>query len=74
MTEDVENLVLEQLRRIRASVDRTELDVADLKVRMSSMEQHQGQILTLLGSLAQRMDRLDERMGRVERRLDLVDA
>jgi ACT domain-containing protein len=73
MTE-VENLVLEQLRRIRGTVDRIELDVTDLKVRMSSMEQHQGQILTLLGSLSQRMDRLDERMGRVERRLDLVNV
>jgi thiamine pyrophosphokinase len=74
MTEEVENMVLEQLRRIRASQDRMELDMTDLKVRMSAMEQHQGQIMTLLGSLGQRMDRLDERMGRVERRLDLVDA
>jgi hypothetical protein len=51
-----------------------ELDITDLKVRMSSMEYHKGQIMTLLGSLAQRMDRMDERMGRFERRLDLVDA
>ncbi len=74
MTEQPDNMVIEYLKRIRASQDRMELDITDLKVRMSSMEQHQGQILTLLGSLAQRMDRLDERMGRVERRLDLADA
>jgi hypothetical protein len=35
---------------------------------MSSMEQYQGQVLTMLGGLNQRMDRCDERMARIERR------
>jgi hypothetical protein len=74
MTAETENMVLEMLRRIRASQERTELDVADMKVRMSALEQHQGQLLTLLGTLNQRMDRFDERLGRIERRLDLVEA
>jgi phage shock protein A len=81
MTEETENLVLEMLRRIRASQERTELDIADLKARMSALEQHEGQVLTLqgqvvtlLGTLNQRMDRFDERLGRIERRLDPVGA
>jgi hypothetical protein len=74
MTEDTENLVLEMLRRIRASQERTELDLADVKSRVSALEQMQGQVLVLLGAMSQRMDRFDERLGRIERRLDLVEA
>ncbi len=81
MSEETENLVLEMLRRIRASQERSELDVADIKVRMSALEQHEGQVLTLqgqvvtlLGTLNQRIDRLDERVGRIERRLNVVEA
>ena len=74
MTEDTENMVLEMLRRIRASQERTELDIADVKSRVSALEQVQGQVLVLLGSMNQRMDRFDERLGRIERRLELVEA
>ena len=74
MTEDTENLVLEMLRRIRFSQERMELDLIDLKSRVSVIEQIQGQILSLLGGLGQRMDRYEERLSRIERRLDLADA
>ena len=74
MTEDTENMVLEMLRRIRASQERTELDIADVKSRVSALEQVQGQVLVLLGTMNQRMDRFDERLGRIERRLELVEA
>ena len=73
MTEETENLVLEMLRRIRASQERTEFDLIDLKTRVSAIEQVQGQILTLLGSLGVRLDRMEERISRIERRLDLVE-
>ena len=74
MTEENENMVLEMLRRIRASQERTELDLADVKSRVSALEQMLGQVLVLLGAMSQRMDRFDERLGRIERRLDLVEA
>lgn len=74
MTSETEDMVLEQLRRIRASQDRTELDIADLKLRMSAVEQHLGQQLIQFAALNGRMDRFDERMSRIERRLDLADA
>ncbi len=73
MTADMENLVLEMLRRIRSSQERMELDIIDMKSRVSSIEQFQGQILSLLGGLGQRMDRYEERLSRIERRLDLVE-
>ena len=74
MADEPENFVAEMLRRIRASQERMELDMPDLKARVSSLKLHQGQELTLLGSISQRMDRSEERIGRIERRLDLVDA
>jgi hypothetical protein len=74
MTEETDNMVLETLRRIRESQERTELDIADLKSRVSALEQMLGQVLVLLGTMGQRMDRFDDRLGRIERRLDLVEA
>ena len=74
MIEDRDNVFLEMLRRIRASQERTELDLADVKSRVSALEQMQGQALVLLGAMSQRMDRFDERLGRIERRLDLVET
>ena len=73
MTAEMENLVLEHLRRIRTSVEHIELDIIDLKSRVSAIESVQGQILSLLGGLGQRMDRYEERLSRIERRLDLVE-
>ena len=73
MTIETENRVLEQLRRIRASQDRMELDIQDLKLRSATTDQHFGQMQTQMSGLNGRMDRFDERMGRIERRLDLVE-
>jgi hypothetical protein len=74
VTDEPNNIVLEHLRHIRRAVDRIELDLTDVKSRVSSLEQVQGQILALMGTMNQRMDRFDERLGRVERRFDLVDT
>jgi hypothetical protein len=74
MTDDVGNLVLEQLRLVRAKIETISDDIADLKIRMSATERHLGEMLMQLGGLNTRMDRFDERLGRVERRLGLIDA
>ena len=74
MTDDVGNLVLEQLRLIRKVQEEMRDDIADLKIRMSATERHLGEIQMQFGAVNARMDRVDERLGRIERRLDLVDA
>ena len=74
MSEQADNIVPEMLRRIRASHERTEFDISELKSRVSGIELNQGQVLVSLGTLNQRLDRFDERLSRIERRLDLVDA
>ena len=40
MTDNVENLILEHLRALRADVSSIKADVRDLKLRMSSMENY----------------------------------
>ena len=74
MTDEVGNLVLEQLRLMRAKIETISDDIADLKIRMSSTERHLVEIQMQLGALNARMDRFDERLSRVEKRLSLVDA
>ena len=67
MTEETENIVLELLRRVRNSQERSEADLSDLKLRMSAVE-------IQVAALNSRFDRFDERLTRIERRLDLADA
>ena len=74
MTEANDNLVLEPLRRIRASQERTEIELHDIKARMSAVEGHAGATQVQLGAISMRLDRLDERVARIEKRLDLVEA
>ena len=74
MTEETENLVLEMLRRIRGSQERMELDMQDVKARLTGVEISVGQLTSQLASQSLRLDRIEERVGRIERRLELVDA
>lgn len=74
MTDNVESLILEHLRHIRGKMDAISLDMSDIKSRVSSLEETQGQLLFMLGGLGKRMDRFDERLGRIEKRLDLENA
>ncbi len=66
MTE-AENLVLEHLRHIRGAVDALRDDMRDVKVRLGTLE-------TQYASLSNRIDRLDGRVERIERRLSLAEV
>jgi hypothetical protein len=74
MTDNVDLLILEQLRHIRSRVDAVALDVSDIKSKMLSMEETQVQLLDMMGGLGRRTDRFDERLARIEKRLDLEHA
>lgn len=74
MTENVESLVLEQLRRLNQRFDRFELEGVDTKMRMTSIDEHLAGIMMSVSGINNRLDRLEERVGRIERRLDLTDA
>ena len=74
MAEEINHLMLEHLRHIRKSIGNMEADLSDLKLRVSALEGHMGQTQVQLAGMNSRLDRIDERLGRVERRLDLTDA
>jgi len=74
MTAEIESLVLEHLRAIRA-------DVADIKDRMASVElnlatlgQQVGALTTAVYSGKSDLDGLRRRVERIERRLELTDG
>jgi predicted nucleic acid-binding Zn-ribbon protein len=62
-----DSLILEHLRAIRATQDRQSEDLREIKERLGILESQ-------YASLSNRLDRLDERVSRIEKRLDLFDS
>jgi archaellum component FlaC len=62
-----EGTVLRILRRIDERIDRMALDVQDIKIRIGSIDKG-------LAGVNRRLDRLDHRGERIEKRLELSDA
>ena len=75
MAEDnIENLTLLFMRRLDARLDRLEGDIGDIKLRVTATEEHLASIMMSVAGLNSRMDKIDHRLSRVERRLELTDA
>ncbi len=79
MIENVENLMLEHMKRFQATLDRVETKIGDLTVRMSNVESGQASIIQHLGHLAAAdaaqqlaIDHINTRLDRIERRLELA--
>jgi predicted nucleic acid-binding Zn-ribbon protein len=62
-----DNIVLEHLRAIRAAQAEHSDDLREIKGRLGILEQQYASIST-------RLDRMDDRVARIEKRLDLVEA
>jgi regulator of replication initiation timing len=76
--ENVENLILEHLRAIRADVSGIKDDMREVKQRLANVEaavggvkRDQSDLYTENASHHVRYDRLLERIDRIERRLEL---
>lgn len=74
MTDNTENLVLEHLRALRLDVSGIKSDLRDVKARLASIESY---IATLhadstRGSVS--LDALQQRVERIEARLNLSDS
>ncbi len=52
MTENIENLLLEHLKRCQAGQDRIERDLKEIKARLSTLESGQASLLQHIGHLA----------------------
>ncbi len=80
MTDKVENMILNQLRAIRASQDRTEGEIKEIKNRLTSIEN--GIIAIRRDNTGTQedvyhqqsaMDRINDRIDRIEKRLEIKD-
>lgn len=79
MSENVENLILEHLKRFQAGQDRIERKLEEITRRVSNLEMGQASIIQHLGHLASAdaqqqlaSDGFNQRLERIERRLDLA--
>ena len=66
MAAEPDNIVLQYLRRFDEKLDRVIDEMLDVKVRLTAVGEG-------LAGVNRRLDRLEIRVERVERRLDLVD-
>ncbi len=73
MTQEMENIVLEHLRHIRAKVDEIVAELRRTNARVNLLELGHGTISMSQADQNTEIDRLKVRLDRVERRLDLHD-
>ena len=77
MTENVENLVLEHLRALRNDVatltQRVDDGFAQVHIRLSAVEQQLAGLTTAVYGSHSRIDDLERRVQRLERRAELRD-
>lgn len=74
MTADLESLVLEHLRAIRATQADHSEQLAQMNVQLSSLGQQVGALTTAVYAGKSEMNDLKRRVERIERRLELNDA
>ena len=78
MAGEVDNLMLEHLKRFQATLERVENKLSDLTSRIANLEGGQASIIQHLGHLAApdaaqqvSTDHVGDRLDRIERRLEL---
>ena len=74
MAPEVENLLLEHMRAIRAQLDDLSRGLGELRGHVSSMERHLANVQTDIAMTHQRLDDQGEQLDRIERRLELTRA
>jgi hypothetical protein len=67
------SLILEHLRHVRTAVDALREDMREVKSRLGHLEEQVASSHAQYASLSRCIDRLDERLERVERRLALFE-
>ena len=74
MMAEVENLVLDHLRHMRGQLDRMEHKLEDVIARLGHLERAVADHSVQLAEINTKLDRLDARVARIEKRLDLVES
>ncbi|HET7369509.1 MAG TPA: hypothetical protein VFK45_01575 [Gammaproteobacteria bacterium] len=71
MADNVNNLVLEQLRLLRGGQDGIRRELRDIKARLSTIEHHVAGEFAHGANVNDRLDDYGDRLERIERRLEL---
>jgi hypothetical protein len=74
MSDNTENLVLEHLKRIQTTLAAHGERFTHLELRLSAIESHLAAGHLDSVQLTARIDGVDKRLERIERRLELVEA
>ncbi|MBN9510154.1 MAG: hypothetical protein J0I21_13700 [Alphaproteobacteria bacterium] len=72
MAIEPDSLALEHLRHIRGSVDALRDDVREIKRRMTAVEVQLANVHSDFAGQSGRIDRIEDRLERIERRLDIA--
>jgi hypothetical protein len=70
---DLREFIHGYFRRLDTKLDRVLAELADLKPRMTAVEVQLGYLTPSVGRTNERIDRVDVRLEKIERRLDLRD-
>jgi regulator of replication initiation timing len=73
MDENIFQLMFEQLKHIRKTVERTAEDVQDLKLRVSSLERSTALLHLDIAQINGRLDGFDKLFYHIEKRLELQE-
>jgi archaellum component FlaC len=75
MVENVTNeLIYSVLQAMQSDMADIKFDMRDIKNRMTLVEEHMGHSIIGVSGINARLDRLNERVERIEKRLDLTEA
>jgi predicted nuclease with TOPRIM domain len=73
MAEVTNELIYSVLQTMQSDLAELKFDVRDLKVRMTLVEEHMGHSIIGVSGINARLDRLNDRVERIETRIGLVE-
>ncbi len=73
MAEVTNDLIYSVLQTMQSDLAELKFDVRDLKVRMTLVEEHMGHSIIGVSGINARLDRLNDRVERIETRIGLVE-
>jgi Mg2+ and Co2+ transporter CorA len=74
MSDDTPNLVIEHLRSIRNELSEVRQEQREQRIRLGGIERGIVNLLSELTEMGLRLDRMHDRIDRIEQRLGLVEA
>ncbi len=74
MADNVESIMLDQFRILNARMGKKDVEDLEKSMRLSSLDDHMAGLKMSVAGINSRFDRVEERIGRIERRFDLTEV